>query len=623
MSQTLWSLLRRPLVRARPLFWRGFVCWILGSTLLLNDEVKSFDFRFQMRGDQPTSAQVVIVKIHPDEVMSNYRLRGRLSTWKDVVDVTDSFYWEPRVWSELLGKILAQDPQSIGVTVYLTENLRTDEITARAEKIFADPRVFWAAPTPGGDRAALPLFADSTLSNVGVYELIRDEDGVIRRFTPGPTGFPHLTEKITGQILPSESTRLINYRGGTNVFAEYSMTEVVSGFVPAEVFRGKIVLIGAETNSNSQFLTPLGPSHRAGVMAQIADNILADRWVVRAPVAFYMAGLFLVLALTILILIQYPRSVAFLFLVWLCTLITALSIWTFDSFSVWIPIFSPVVQILVTWIIFIGYQANKIERKNFELRQESRYLQELEQLKNNFISLISHDLKTPIAKVQAVLDRLLSQGIEPELGQDLLQLKEYNDELNRYIQSILKLLRVESRDFKLERTIGDINETIENVISQLRPLAEGKSIKLSLSLEPLFTIEGDFVLLREVILNLIENAIKYTRDGGAVKVRSYEKNDRVFVEVKDTGPGIEASELQSIWGKFVRGKDQDLKTKGSGLGLYLVKYFIELHGGDVRVESEPGQGTLFTFSLPLDAETDTRQMEGNTDGSDDFSLDRG
>ncbi|MBX3018103.1 MAG: CHASE2 domain-containing protein [Bdellovibrionaceae bacterium] len=599
------------------------MCWALGCSLLLGDEVKSFDLRFQMRGDQPTSHDVVVVKIHPDEVMANYRLRGRLSTWKDVVDVTDSFYWDPQAWGNMLEKLLAQHPRSIGVTVYLSETLRNAALSERGVRAFLDPRITWASPTPGGDRPILPLFADSTLSNVGIYDLVRDEDGIIRRFVKGPAGIPHLAEKVTGVNLPLDTTLMINYRGGTNVFTEYSMTEVLSGQIPAGAFHDKIILIGAETNSNSQFLTPMGPSHRAGVMAQIVDNILTDRWIKRAPVGFYMAGLFIVLLLSVVILIQYPQSVAFLFLIWLSTLITALSIWTFDSFSVWIPIFSPLVQILATWIIFLGYQANKIERKNMELLQESRYLAELEQLKNNFISLISHDLKTPIAKIQGSVDRMIAQHPGSEIAGDLAQLRGYSDELNRYIQSILKLLRVESRDFKLIRTLGDINETIENVIVQLRPIAENKKISLKTELEPLFTIEGDFTLLREVILNLVENAIKYTPEGGQVSVRSSERNDRVIVEVQDTGPGIGKDELQSVWQKFVRGKDQDLKTKGTGLGLYLVKYFIELHQGQVTVESELGRGTLFTVSLPLDLDTDkVDTLEEDADGSKDLSLNR-
>src|SRR5690606_734495 len=102
---------------------------------------------------------------------------------------------------------------------------------------------------------------------------------------------------------------------------------------------------------------------------------------------------------------------------------------------------------------------------------------------------ISHDLKTPIAKIQGVLDRVMTQSDLPtELRSDFVSLKDYSEELNRYIQSILKLLRVESRDFKIIKETADINGVIENVIQRLSPLAKSKNIALNLNLEPMFLI---------------------------------------------------------------------------------------------------------------------------------------
>ena len=103
-----------------------------------------------------------------------------------------------------------------------------------------------------------------------------------------------------------------------------------------------------------------------------------------------------------------------------------------------------------------------------------------------------------------------------------------------------------------------------------------------------------------MILNLIENAIKYSFDGGQVLVASTEVDNWVIVTVTDNGPGIAAEDAPHIWGKFTRGKDQDLRTKGSGLGLYLVKYFVELHGGQVGLESAPGKGCKVFFKLPIE-----------------------
>jgi signal transduction histidine kinase len=235
------------------------------------------------------------------------------------------------------------------------------------------------------------------------------------------------------------------------------------------------------------------------------------------------------------------------------------------------------------------------------LQQQQNYLAELEQLKNNFVSLISHDLKTPIAKIQGVLDRMLTQtGTAPEMQSDLVSLKEYSEELNRYIQSILKVLRVESRDFKIIKETADINGVIENVIERLGPLALSKNILLQVSLEPMFLIEIDVTLMTEVFLNIIENAIKYTPNNGQVMVRSFETEKDVCVEISDSGEGISPEDQDIIWKKFTRGKTQDYKTKGSGLGLYLVKYFIELHGGEISMQSEVGKGTTFVVRLPIE-----------------------
>ncbi len=292
----------------------------------------------------------------------------------------------------------------------------------------------------------------------------------------------------------------------------------------------------------------------------------------------------------------------FLFLS-LATVWTAFSMWTFDTFYIWLPIASPLTLLVLIWIVYIGYQALRIEQAHNKLQQEQRYIAELEQLKNNFVSLISHDLKTPIAKIQAVIDRLTVQNSLPDsVQEDFLNLKIYSEELNRYIQSILKVLRVESKDFKINKETADINGVIENVIERTRPLAKSKSISINLNLEPMFLIEFDVTLMTEVMLNLVENAIKYTPINGQISIHTTETDTEVLVTVSDTGEGIDPEDQIHIWKKFVRGKNQELKSKGSGLGLYLVKYFIELHGGTITLKSELGKGTTFDVSLPIESE---------------------
>ena len=286
-------------------------------------------------------------------------------------------------------------------------------------------------------------------------------------------------------------------------------------------------------------------------------------------------------------------------------LFTIISAWIFDSAYIWIPAISPSLLLTSVWVVFVGYQASRIERKNFVLEQEQRYLQELEQLKNNFVSLISHDLKTPISKIQAVVDRLLARDGAKELRNDFLALRSYGDELNRYIQSILQVLRIESRDFQLVREVSDINEVIEAALRQVRPLALDKNIELVTQLEPMFSLEFDITLMKEVVINLVENAIKYSDPGQNILIKSWEEQDFVFVSVQDNGAGIPPDELENVWKKFTRGKDQDLRTKGTGLGLYLVRYFVELHGGQVSMQSQVGAGTTVSFTLPVTDATNT------------------
>lgn len=589
---------RRQLSRSRGVVLRGLLCWAIGCVILVNDEVNSYDHRLQLRGDQAFSSNIVLITLQPSDLAQSERLNGRaFGPLSEITDITDSFYWDRSLWESLLSKVLAQDPQKIGVTLFFSENLGPLKLSKKQQQIFMDRKIIWGTSTSLSERINQPLFSDDLRSNVGSIQILRDEDGVIRRFIPTGTD---LVSRMMEKTPAFASSKFINFRSSRGKFLEFSLRDILDERIPKKALEGKYVLIGAESPTSTQYLTPLGASQRHEVFAQILDNSVEKRWIYRASAWVYMAFLFLLMLLSVSVITGYPQTVAFVFMLWLATLTVAISAWVFDLFYIWIPAVSPAMQILATWVIFIGYQANKIERRNWQLQQEQIYLAELEQLKNNFVSLISHDLKTPIAKIQAIVDRLLAEPSSQHITADLKSLRLSSDELNRYIQSILKVLRVESRDFQLNKQVGDINETIQEALSQLTPLAHEKSIHIVSELEPMFSIEVDFTLMREVLINLLENAIKYTPEGGQIHISSRETGNKIWIEITDTGEGIPADELTNVWGKFVRGKDQDMKTKGTGLGLYLVKYFIELHGGEVFLESELKKGTKVSFSLPLE-----------------------
>lgn len=567
------------------------------------DESGNYDIRFQLRGEQQVAKNIVLITLKNSEFSKMYDLKtSSLINTNELSDLSDSFYWDRHLWGELLAKILAQNPVKVGVTLYFGDNVGQVRLTNQETLIFKDPRLIWSANSSLPEKLSLPVATKADKSNIAHIDNLKDDDGIVRRLILTPDSIPNLAERLAGNLpkYTTASLPIINYKGH-RIFDEVSISDALSRSLPKDFFRNKIVLIGAEKSNNSQIQTPIGLLARHEFWALVTENMLTKSFIQKFSSYIYAGFLLLLTILAILIITHYPQTIALFFLVWLATLTAAFSAWIFDSFYIWIPIMSSMSLFILVWVLFIGHQALKIEQAHARLQQQQNYLAELEQLKNNFVSLISHDLKTPIAKIQAVLDRVITQGSHSdELRTDLLSLKDYSEELNRYIQSILKVLRVESRDFKIMKETADINGIIENVVERLSPLARSKQIDLKTNLEPMFLIEIDVTLMTEVFLNIIENAIKYTPDAGHVMIRSFETDTEVCVEIADSGEGIPPEDQELVWKKFVRGKSQDYKTKGTGLGLYLVKYFIELHGGQISMNSVPKKGTAFLVRLPIE-----------------------
>ena len=165
-------------------------------------------------------------------------------------------------------------------------------------------------------------------------------------------------------------------------------------------------------------------------------------------------------------------------------------------------------------------------------------------------------------------------------------------------KSILDLTKVESRELDIKKESKDVTQLIEGTIDKLKFEANEQNIKIETELEPLYPIQIDPVLINRVLGNLIGNAIKYAGKGTEITVRAHDDETWVYIEIEDNGKGISPDDLENIFEKFYRVKDDEShKIKGSGLGLYLVKYFIELHQGLIKAESELGKGTKFTVQL--------------------------
>ena len=587
--------------RRQGLLLRILVCWALAFVAMLSDEKNNFDTRFQIRGMQKVSSDIVLLNLKPNDLSRYYDPRVQnLLNLNQSQDFSESFFWDLGLWKQILKSLLKHQPQSIGITFFFGQDFGNILFTAEELAIFFHPKVFWASQLNTYDQSLSSALAKNDYANSGLINLDPDEDGQLRKVLTYNLDIPTLSEKLTGKDFPSQGlSQFINFRGSQNLFPTLNLVDLLSGDLPENYLKDKIIIIGSHQSSGNLYLTPVGPLSRTEVIAQITDNLQQNRWIKKYPYMIYMLYSLALVILAVLIISQYPQSVAFFFYCWLGLLTTCLSIWFFDVLNVWIPALSILFLLLTVWIVFVGYQASKIERRNFMLEQEQKYLQELEQLKSNFVSLISHDLKTPLAKIQGVLDRIKTSVRTPELEPDIESLENSTSELNRYIQSILKVMRVESRDFQIQTVSTDLNEIIEEVISSLRPLAELKKIEIRSQLEPLFLLDLDPTLIREVVHNLIENAIKYSPENQSIDIKSFENDAEIGFFVQDYGEGIPQAELATVWGKFVRGQGQSHKSKGSGLGLYLVKYFVELHGGRVTLQSELGRGTQVGFYLPL------------------------
>jgi heavy metal sensor kinase len=212
---------------------------------------------------------------------------------------------------------------------------------------------------------------------------------------------------------------------------------------------------------------------------------------------------------------------------------------------------------------------------------------------------VAHDLRTPLTRLRAMTETALKNSTDSESTRELLaDSLEESDRLLTLIKTLLDVAEAQSGAMKLNKESCDVSSLIREVTEVYEYVAEEKKITLALDLkEPVIAIL-DPARIRQVLANLVDNAIKYTEPGGQVKI-SAEKNDsNAFIRVEDTGMGIPPGEQPRIWDRLYRG-DKSRSQRGLGLGLSLVKAFVQAHGGEATVSSEPDKGSMFIVRLPI------------------------
>ena len=228
-------------------------------------------------------------------------------------------------------------------------------------------------------------------------------------------------------------------------------------------------------------------------------------------------------------------------------------------------------------------------------------LSKLEKVRRDFVANVSHELRTPLTAIKGYTETLLEGEMQDpsQLYEFLTVIAKHAERLSLIVQDLLSLSQIESNDFKPSLQPVSLKRLAERIIGIVSDMARKRSITLTLNIpEDIPKILADELLLEQAMLNLIDNAVKYTREGGTVTLSAQSKGSEVEVSVSDTGIGIASEHLPRIFERFYRvDKGRSREMGGTGLGLSIVKNIIEKHGGKVWAESELNEGSTFFFTL--------------------------
>lgn len=311
---------------------------------------------------------------------------------------------------------------------------------------------------------------------------------------------------------------------------------------------------------------------------------------------YYMEDRFLTAALIFLIF----SSVAF-------TLYSS----AYDTYNLIGHIYMVAAFILILRGLFVGsvvrlYEANRfLEEQRRKLAEVNTELERLNQLKTDFLANTNHELRTPLTSIIGFTEMLLDRETGPlnEIQRDyLLEINDSSQRLLVDINNLLDLSKLEAGQMKVNLKNGSLVEVAGEVLRQFKPLFRQKNQHISAILpEQLPPMAMDREKVKKVLVNLLSNAHKFAPEEGCIGliIEVQPDQDTVIVSVTDDGIGLNWAEADNVFEKFYQAEGASRRHEGTGLGLTLAKHFVELHGGRIWVASEPGQGTTFSFSLPL------------------------
>jgi two-component system OmpR family sensor kinase len=234
-------------------------------------------------------------------------------------------------------------------------------------------------------------------------------------------------------------------------------------------------------------------------------------------------------------------------------------------------------------------------------------LEEQDRLRREMVANVSHDLRTPLTHLHGYLETLMlkDESLDVEQRKEYLEIAlQHAKRLGRLVSDLFELAKLDALHEPIERERMPVGELVQDIAQKYRLLAEDRGVSISAELaNELLWISADVGLIERALENVLDNALRYTPEGGRIVIRLKPCGRRLRIEVQDTGPGIVASELPLIFDRFHRAQSSDTadERRGAGLGLAIAKRAVELHGGNIHCESTAGEGTTFRFDLPADA----------------------
>lgn len=227
-------------------------------------------------------------------------------------------------------------------------------------------------------------------------------------------------------------------------------------------------------------------------------------------------------------------------------------------------------------------------------------LKNLEEIRKDLVSKITHEISTPLTGiagfVEAIEDKIIPENEIPKIVKTI---KEEVERLTKLIDDLRNYSFIESINFKLNFEDINLKEEIEYTLEIIKNKYKDKNIKVEISLEPI-VIKGDKKRIKEVFINILDNAFKFSKENGTVYIKNYKDRNYAYVSIKDEGIGIDEEDLNKIFTKFYRGKNAELNgTKGTGLGLLITKELVEAHKGKIEIKSEKDKGTEVIVSFPI------------------------